>query len=61
MSPRILLGTTLARMGIASAGIDISDGLVLDLHRLCEAPAAALSSTAACSRSIPQAARRRFL
>ena len=37
VSPRILLGTTLARMGIASAGIDISDGLVLDLHRLCEA------------------------
>ena len=35
--PRIVLGTTLSRMGIASAGIDISDGLVLDLHRLCEA------------------------
>jgi len=37
VSPRIVLGTTLARMGIASAGVDVSDGLVLDLYRLCEA------------------------
>ena len=37
VEPRIVLGTTLARMGIASAGIDLSDGLVLDLYRLCKA------------------------
>ena len=37
VDPRILLGTTLTRMGIASAGIDISDGLILDLYRLCSA------------------------
>lgn len=35
--PRLLLGSALARMAIASAGIDISDGLLLDLSRLCEA------------------------
>jgi thiamine-monophosphate kinase len=35
--PRILLGSALARMAIASAGIDISDGLLLDLSRLCAA------------------------
>ncbi len=35
--PRILLGTTLARMAIASAGIDISDGFLIDLSRLCRA------------------------
>ena len=37
VNPRIVLGTTLSRMGIASAGIDISDGLILDLYRLCNA------------------------
>ena len=35
--PRIILGSALARMAIASAGIDISDGLLLDLSRLCAA------------------------
>jgi thiamine-monophosphate kinase len=35
--PRILLGSALARMSIASAGIDISDGFLLDLSRLCKA------------------------
>jgi thiamine-monophosphate kinase len=37
VEPRILLGTTLTRMGIASAGLDLSDGLILDLYRLCRA------------------------
>jgi thiamine-monophosphate kinase len=37
--PRILLGSALARMAIASASIDISDGFLLDLSRLCSASA----------------------
>jgi thiamine-monophosphate kinase len=35
--PRIALGQTLNRRRLASSCIDISDGLALDLHRLCRA------------------------
>ncbi len=35
--PEIALGETLARHQLASALIDISDGLLLDLYRLCKA------------------------
>ena len=35
--PRCALGQFLSKEGIASAAIDISDGLSTDLHRLCEA------------------------
>jgi thiamine-monophosphate kinase len=35
--PRILLGIALAKTRLASASIDLSDGLVMDLQRLCDA------------------------
>jgi thiamine-monophosphate kinase len=35
--PRQPLGLAAAEMGVARAAIDISDGLALDLHRLCRA------------------------
>jgi len=37
--PRLGLGRLLADRGIASAMIDLSDGLSMDLHNLCEASA----------------------
>ncbi|HLI35524.1 MAG TPA: thiamine-phosphate kinase [Terriglobia bacterium] len=35
--PQCALGQHLAKEGLASAAIDVSDGLSTDLHRLCEA------------------------
>lgn len=35
--PRLALGAALARSGAATAAMDLSDGLALDLHRLVEA------------------------
>ena len=35
--PRLRLGEAIARSGAASAAMDLSDGLALDLHRLAEA------------------------
>jgi thiamine-monophosphate kinase len=35
--PMVDLGTALAGAGLASAAIDVSDGLARDLHRLCRA------------------------
>ena len=35
-SPRLELGSLLARLGLASAMIDVSDGLAVDLAHLCE-------------------------
>jgi thiamine-monophosphate kinase len=35
--PMVELGTTLAEKSLATAAIDISDGLARDLHRLCRA------------------------
>ena len=35
--PRLQAGAVLARAGVASAAIDISDGLLQDLHHLCDA------------------------
>jgi thiamine-monophosphate kinase len=34
--PEVALGTALARLGLATAMIDLSDGLLMDLFRLCQ-------------------------
>jgi thiamine-monophosphate kinase len=39
-APALQLGRWLARRGVASAAMDISDGLSTDLHRLCQASGA---------------------
>jgi thiamine-monophosphate kinase len=46
--PMVELGRTLAKEGVVSAAIDLSDGLARDLHRLCRA--SGLSATLDLSR-----------
>lgn len=51
--PRLELGTTLARRGLATAAIDVSDGLLADLNHILECSFVAASIDFAC---LPNAA-----
>ena len=61
-SPRLTLGSWLARHRVATAMMDISDGLSIDLARLCEASqvGATLDADRIPKVHIPQAWRRRL-